>query len=196
MSRNQLRLYLWLSESKTRKMLTGALRVLVIIALLWTGVVAYGLVQIRESIAKQRDETEQVKTKADALDAQVRLQRKAADRRQQIEIGKDISDTSRIADFINTMSASSDVSVRGVRFGGSRGNDAKQNTTSNNRQQSNDSFECELTGKFPALLKVMDSLAMSPLAIEISSVQISRTQVDPRTQEANLLVHLSGKLQK
>ena len=202
-----LRIYLWLAQPHTQRRLGLMLRVVVGVVAIWTASTACGMFKVRASVATQRGQLDRLHTKADALDAQVNLQRRVSRRRHEAPAREDISDSTTVADTMSRLASGAGAQIQSIRFVGSEGSGhrtrkhAKAAAESDDQSggdgalSHSDSFECEATGQFPALLEFLDVVADSPLAIELTDIDITRMNQDPQSNASILRMKMVGRLQ-
>lgn len=218
-----MRWNLWLAQPETERSLGTVLRITVAVVALWTLAAAYGVWSTRAALAAAQlsvlAQSNQLSQIARDLPEKRRQARKAAEVKVVSSQGAGSAEiTEELADLARAAGAE----VRGVRIGngaqagvaaqavptpaGTGGASAKADgspgaASSPTAQASvvtddeeHETFECNISGEYPALTRFLSGLAASHHVLDITSLQVTLGDAIARPDAPRLEMQISGTI--
>ena len=194
---------LWLAKLETQRSLAAALRITGAVVVLWTLAAAYGVWSTRAALAAAQlsvvAQSNQMSQIVRALPEKRREARKAAEVQLisspsagSAEITEELADIARVAG----------AEIRGVRVGddGQPVVAARTAATPSPAAQapaadsdgSRETFECNIAGEYPALMRFLSGLAASNHVLDITSLQVTPGDAKARPDAPQLEMKIAG----
>ncbi len=203
-----MRWNLWLAQPETERSLGTVLRITVAVVVLWTLAAAYGVWSTRAALAAAQlsvlAQSNQMSQIARDLPEKRRQARKAAEVKVISSQGAGSAEiTEELADLAHAAGAE----VKGVRIGdGAQAGVAAQTVPTpaasiSTAQASSvaddgkqETFECNLSGEYPALTRFLSGLAASRHVLDITALQVTLGDAKAQTDAPRLEMQISGTI--
>jgi len=165
--------------------LRSTLVIAALVAVVWTGIVGYETSAARAAVSLKTAQLETKKSQLDTQDIAYRTRRRASKFVGDVPHRAPYQGTSAFAFALNQIVQKAGGQVLYIRFGTKSGS---------NGGGSSATFECTVTGDFASLVRVVDGFASTNGAVSVTSTDLTRQQVDPKTGKAIVQLHIQGKL--
>ena len=164
-----------------------------VIAAVWTGFVGYETSAAHASVSSKTALLETKKSQLDTQDITYRARRRASKYVGDVPRRAPYRGTSAFAFDMDQLVQRAGASLLNVRFGTKSADQSGGAAHDTHTGQSN-TFECTISGDFPSIIRVVDGFAATTGAVSITSTDLSRQQVDPKTGKCVIQMHVQGKL--
>ena len=179
-----------LTDPGVDRSLRSTLIVTALVAAVWTGVVVYETSAARAAVSSKTATLETKKSQLDTQDITYRARRRASKYVGDVPQRAPYRGTSAFAFALNQLVEKAGATLLTIRFGTKQ---ADQRSSGAHTDPSS-TFECTVSGDFPALIRVVDGFAATTGAVSVTSTDLSRQQVDMKTGQATVQMHIQGTL--
>jgi hypothetical protein len=177
-----------LTDPGVDRSLRSALIVTALVAAVWTGFAAYETSAARAAVSSRTATLETKKSQLDTQDITYRARRRASRFVGDVPRRAPYRGTSAFAFAMDQLVVKAGATLLNIRFGTTQ---ADQHSVSHDETNT---FDCTVSGDFPSLIRVVDGFAATTGAVSVTSTDLSRQQVDPKTGKATVQMHIQGKL--
>ncbi len=216
-----MRWNLWLAQPETERSLGTVLRITVTVVALWTLSAAYGVWSTRAALAAAQlsvlTQSNQMSQIAHDLPEKRRQARKAAEVKL---ISSQGAGSAEITEELTDLARAAGAEVRGVRIGdgtqagvaaqtpptpsGAAGASAEGSPSAASSatvqaaagadEGTHETFECNISGQYPALTRFLSRLAASRHVLDITSLQVTLGDAKARPDAPRLEMQISGTI--
>jgi len=190
-----MRLDFWLAQPETERTLTTALRLVASGIVLWAAAASYGLWSAHGALATAQSDLTTQSHQLTEIARNLPEKRRQAARAQRVRVVlPDEGGEAEVLNQLASLAQSSGAEVQGIHLGTGGQPSTRTQSGTNSPAGKGETFECDLAGPYSAFSRFLDSLTASPQALDLVSIEVTKTNAKTRTNEPRLALKLTGRV--